>query len=183
MRWMRRLAGAAVLALVFAAAPLAAQDGQRHEGWWGSLGAGVGLNLSENSEGERLSGLTVFGRGGYALAQKWLVGADLIGWYRSKDGVDLTRGLVGGTVLFYPSVNGGFYFKGSIGGAFSRVSAGVASDGTTWGFGSALGLGYDIHLGSSIYLTVAADWLFQDVSINANSDNQLGMLTLGLTIF
>ena len=183
MRWMRRLAGAAVMALVFAAAPLAAQDGHRHEGLWGSLGAGVGLNLSENSEGERLTGLTVFGRGGYALAQKWLVGADLIGWYHSQGDVDLTRGLVGGTVLFYPSVNGGFYFKGSIGGAFSRVSAGVASDGTTWGFGSALGLGYDIRLGSSVYLTLAADWLFQDVSAQTNNDNHLAMLTLGLTFF
>ena len=80
-------------------------------------------------------------------------------------------------------MNGGYYFKGSIGGAFSRVSAGVASDGTTWGFGSALGLGYDVRLGSSVYLTLAADWLFQDVSINTQSDNQLGMLTLGLTFF
>ncbi|MEE8572383.1 MAG: hypothetical protein V3T20_03900 [Gemmatimonadota bacterium] len=183
MRWLRRFAGSAILALAFAVAPLAAQDGHQHEGMWGSLGAGVGFNLTENSEGERLTGLTVFGRGGYALAQKWLVGADLIGWHSSESDIDLTRGLVAGTVLFYPSMNGGFYFKGSIGGAFSRVSAGVASDGTTWGFGSALGLGYDVRLGSSVYLTLAADWLFQDVSINTQSDNQLGMLTLGLTFF
>lgn len=37
-------------------------------------------------------------------------------------------------------------------------------------------------VGSTI-LTLAADWLFQDVSINTQSDNQLGMLTLGLTFF
>ena len=183
MCWLKTIGASFVFTLAVVATPLAAQDGHRHEGLWGSLGAGVGFNLTENSEGERLTGLTVFGRGGYALAQKWLVGADLIGWHHSESDVDLTRGLVGGTVLFYPSMNGGFYFKGSIGGAFSRVSAGVASDGTTWGFGSTLGLGYDVRLGSSVYLTLGADWLFQDVSINTKSDNQLGMLTLGLTFF
>jgi hypothetical protein len=39
------------------------------------------------------------------------------------------------------------------------------------------------RLTGSAMLTLAADWLFQDVSINTKSDNQLGMLTLGLTFF
>lgn len=173
-----------VFFIMFWVAPLAAQDGPARDGMWGSIGGGVGFNLTENLEGERLTGFTAVARGGYGLSQRWIVGADLIGWFHSENEADLTRGFVGGTVLFYPSATSGFYFKGGLGGAFSSVSAGVASDGTTWGFGSTLGLGYDIRLGSSVFLTLGADWLFQDVSTSRSTDtNQLGMLTAALTFF
>lgn len=183
MRCLKTTGLPSIVALVFVASPLTAQDRPVRDGFWGSVGGGVGFNLTENSEGEHLAGLSAVARAGWALSPKWLVGGDVIGWFYSEDGADLTRGFVGGTVLFYPSATGGFYLKGSIGGAFSRVSAGAASDGTTWGFGSALGLGYDLRLANSLYLTLGADWLFQDVSVNTRGNNQLGMLTLGLTFF
>jgi len=135
------------------------------------------------SEGERLTGFSLFARAGWALTPRWLVAGDAIGWFYSEGDVDLRRGFLGGSVLFYPSSTGGFYFKGGIGSAFSDVSAGAAGDGATWGFGSALGLGYDIRLSESFNLTVGADWVFQDVSVYTQSNNQLGMLTLGLTFF
>jgi len=95
-----------VVAIVLAASPLSAQDGPVRDGFWGSVGGGVGFNLTENSEGERLTGFSAFARAGY-----------------------------------------------------------------------------DLRLGDSLYLTLGADWLFQDVSVNTPGDNQLGMLTLGLTFF
>ena len=183
MRCLKTTGLAFIVALVFVAPPLTAQDGPVRDGFWGSVGGGVGFNLTENSEGERLTGLSAFARAGWALTPKWLVGGDVIGWFYSEDGADLTRGFVGGTVLFYPSATGGFYLKGSIGSSFSRVSANVASDGTNWGFGWALGLGYDIRLTDGLALTLGADWLFQDSDSYTQRNNQLGMLTVGLTFF
>ena len=153
------------------------------EGLWGSVGGGVGFNLTENSEGEHLTGFSAFGRAGWALSPKFLVAADVIAWFYSESEVDLRRGFLGGSVLFYPSATGGFFFKGGIGSAFSAVSAGVASDRTSWGFGSTLGFGYDLRLGDTFNLTLGADWLFQDVNTSTRSNNQLGMLTVGLTFF
>jgi hypothetical protein len=37
--------------------------------------------------------------------------------------------------------------------------------------------------GDTFNLTLGADWLFQDVSTFTQSNNQLAMLTLGLTFF
>jgi hypothetical protein len=181
-----RVIGTAGLSLVVAfavtASPLQGQERSR-EGFWGSVGGGIGFNLTENSEGERLTGFSAFARAGLAITPRWLIAGDVIGWFHSEDEVDLREGFVGGSVLFYPSASSGFYFKGGVGGAFVDVSAGAASDGTTWGFGSALGLGYDIRLGETLNLTIGADWVFQDVSVYTQSNNQLAMLTVGLTFF
>jgi hypothetical protein len=182
MRYSRAAGLLLMIAVVLTVSPLQGQERSR-EGFWGSAGGGVGFNLTENSEGERLTGFSLFARAGWALTPRWLVAGDAIGWFYSEGDVDLRRGFLGGSVLFYPSSTGGFYFKGGIGSAFSDVSAGAAGDGTTWGFGSALGLGYDIRLSESFNLTVGADWVFQDVSVYTQSNNQLGMLTLGLTFF
>ena len=182
MRGLRTgvLCGIACLALT--ASPLDAQERSR-EGFWGAFGGGVGFNLTENSEGERLTGFSAFARAGWAITPNWLVAGDVIGWFKSDGDVDLREGFLGGSVLFYPSATGGFYLKGGIGGAFVDFSAGLPSDGTSWGFGSTLGLGYDIRLGRTLNLTLAADWLFQDVSVFASSSNQLALLTVGLTFF
>jgi len=182
MRSLKTIGVSLVAGLVLTAVPLEAQEAVR-DGFWGSVGGGVGYNLTEDSEGERLTGIAAFARAGWALAPKWLVAGHVIGWFYSEDEVDLRRGFLGGSVLFYPSATGGFHFTGGIGSAFSDVSAGAASDRTTWGFGSTLGLGYDLRLGDTFNLTLSADWLFQDVSVNTQSSNQLGMLTLGLTFF
>jgi hypothetical protein len=182
MRYFRMVGLSVAVGLVFTASPLDAQERVR-DGFWGGVGGGVGFNLTENSEGERLTGFSAFARAGWALTPSWLVAGDVIGWFYSQDEVDLRRGFLGGSVLFYPSATGGFYLKGGIGGAFADVSAGVASDGTTWGFGWTLGFGYDIRLGDTFNLTLGADWLFQDVNTFTQSNNQVAMLTLGLTLF
>jgi hypothetical protein len=171
-----------ILAIVLSVERADAQDRVR-EGFWGSIGGGAGFNLTENSEGERLSGFVAFARGGWALNQRWLVGGDAIGWFGEDQGADLRRGFLGGTLLFYPGETGGFYFKGGIGGAYATVSAGTVTDGTTWGLGTTLGFGYDIRLSDSLNLTLGADWLFQDVNVSTQSNNQLGMLTAAITFF
>lgn len=172
-----------IVAVVYAASPLLAQDDPVREGFWASIGGGIGFNLTENSEGERLTGFSAFARAGWTLSPNWLIGGDVIGSFYSDEAADLTRGFLGGTVLFYPSDTGGFYLKGGLGGAFTRISAGVPGDGTTWGFGYTLGLGYDIRLTHSLALALGADWLFQDVNTGTRSNNQVGMLTVGLTFY
>ncbi|MCK5483190.1 MAG: hypothetical protein KAJ13_05785 [Gemmatimonadetes bacterium] len=53
----------------------------------------------------------------------------------------------------------------------------------TVGLSLAAALGYDIWLTDGLALTLGANWLFQDVNVYTQSNNQLGMLTLGLTFF
>lgn len=174
------LASAAAIGLLLAPIPAAGQDGQTRQGFWGSLGAGGGWNLSQNLEGKRLSGFTAYARAGYSLSQRWLVGADLIGWGRSENDQTLTRGNLSAALLFYPSTRGGLFFKGGVGVASVEFLVDAASSRRDTGFGSTLGLGYDLRLGSRVYLTATADWLFQDVK-SLDTTNQLAMLTLGLT--
>jgi len=159
------------------------QDQGYREGLWGSFGGGVGFNLIENSEGERLTGFTALARGGWAINAHWLIGADAIGWFYSGSDATLRRGYIGAAVLWYPSDTQGFYMKGGMGGSFAYVSTGSVSDGTTWGFGSTLGFGYDFRLSDAIHLTLGADWLFQSLTIDSNKNNQVGMLTAALTIY
>jgi hypothetical protein len=109
MRYLRMVGLSIALVLVLAS-PLDAQERVR-DGFWGGVGGGVGFNLTENSEGERLTGFSAFARAGWALNQKWLVAGDAIGWFYSQDQVDLRRGFLGGSVLFYPSATGGFYSR------------------------------------------------------------------------
>ncbi len=153
------------------------------DGWWGSVNFGPGWNSSDNLEGERLTGFAGALRAGYAFSPNWLVGGEVMGWYRDYLSDELTRWNFSGTLLVYPGQTSGFFFKGGVGLAsveFIPVSTGVSQRDS--GLGWDLGLGYDFRIGQTIFLTVAADWYFQDVP-SLDTTNQLALLTLGLTWF
>ena len=173
----------AVATLLGWSSPVQAQDNPYRDGWWGSFNIGPGWNSSENLEGENLTGGAGALRGGYALTPNWLVGAEVMGWFRDYLSDNLTRWNFSGTLLVYPGKTSGFFFKGGVG--LTSVEFRPASGGGTErdsGLGWDLGLGYDFRIGRTIFLTVAADWYFQDVP-SLDTTNQLALLTLGLTWF
>lgn len=177
-----------VLALVLlgagAAAPVSAQRMPReHRGFWISFGLGGGWNLTRNvgADSSSTGGAASYLRLGGTLSQKFLLGGEVIGWGRSVDGSDLTRGNVNFTAMFYPSVQTGVYLKGGLGG--SSLARTVTEGNTTTtvheeGFGATLGIGWDIRLARNFFLTPGVDFLYQRAS---DTDNTMLLMTVGAT--
>ena len=171
-----------------AALPAAAQEGLKprntHEGFWVGFGLGGGFNLSDFARGNRFGGGGQVALGG-TLSQKLLLGGEAIGWARKVSGSTVTQSNGMAVALFYPTGTG-IFVKGGIGFAAwtqSATSGNTTVSTTAGGFGLGGGLGYDLQIGSNLYLTPAAEFLFQSVESNvfANSTASLLMFTLGLT--
>ena len=81
---MRKLIAMVAVASLFAwSSPAAAQVSPYRNGWWGSVNIGPGWNSSDNLEGDRLTGGAGVLRAGYALSPNWLVGGEVMGWFRN----------------------------------------------------------------------------------------------------
>jgi hypothetical protein len=160
------------LFLGIAAAPALAQG--RHDGFWFGFGLGGGVAHDEGG------GAGYFRLGG-TPADMLLVGAEAIAWVKSENNTTVSQGNVTGNILFYPSLNGGFFLKTGLG--FATVTA-TATSGTVTvsvsdqGFGTTFGAGYDIRLGRNLYLTPNADLLLQVIS---GSTETVFLFTVGLT--
>ncbi|UCG87033.1 MAG: outer membrane beta-barrel protein [Gemmatimonadota bacterium] len=178
----------AVLAvlLFLCAGPAQAQADQRHRGFWIGFGLGAGWN-NEGTPGGML-----YARLGGTLSQKWLLGGELAGWGRRETvstllgdtDVTTTQGNATFTTLFYPLTAGGLYVKGGVGFAWVEYSTAVQDVEVSTdrqGLGTTFGVGYDIRLGSNIYLVPGFDWLFQTFDTDEGSINSsLFLLSLGL---
>ncbi len=70
--------------------------------------------------------------------------------------------------------------RGGVGAATVEYIAANLNSGRETGFGGKLGLGFDFRLGSRLFLTAMADWLFQDAR-GLDTSNQLATLTVGIT--
>jgi len=168
-------------------APTLAQDQarSRHEGFWIGFGIGGGSAKAENDTADALGGGAVYLRLGGTLSQKWLLGGELMAWGRGEDGATTSRANVSFTALFYPSDNAGFYLKGGVGSSY--VNRTLTVIGTTasverGGGGFTLGAGFDIRLGSNLYLTPNIDWMFQSIEEREGiqTKTHVTLLTLGL---
>jgi hypothetical protein len=174
-----------IAVLLFFGTTLAkAQDSHPHQGFW--IGFGLGAGASLEGAGDAQAGGDVYLRLGGTPNPKWLIGGEVIGWGRSENDVTLGRGNTTFTVLFYPGAAGGFYAKAGVGMAYVSLSGtafGLDISATDEGFGSTLGLGYDIRLGENLFLVPAFDWLLQvyDSGATFDSTNSIFMLSLGLT--
>lgn len=163
---------------------------REHRGFWISFGPGVGVNASEELDGESLFGGALFMRLGGTPHRRFLLGGEVIGWLRDHEGSDLARGNTTFTLMFYPSDEGGFYAKAGLGIAnletettvLTPIGPGTVSD-TKTGFGSTFGAGYDIRLTRNFYLSPTVDWLFQafDETVGGTSTNHLILFTIGAT--
>lgn len=179
-----RMMGLVSITIIVAAHTAAAQDEERRRGFWIGFGLGAGWNTSEGLDNDRPIGGAAYLRLGGTVSPNVLLGGETIGWGRTEDDVTVARGNATFTAMFYPSPTGGFYLKGGIG--FSSITVAVTSGNTTVstsenGFGTTLGLGYDIPLGR-VSLTPAADFLIQafDAGPNLTSTNTMLLFTLGL---
>ena len=162
----------AALLLGTATAPALAQG--RHDGFWIGFGLGAGVS---NSEG----GGAAYLRMGGTPADMLLVGAEAIGWAKSENNTTLSQGNFTANIMFYPSLNGGFFLKTGLGFASvtaSATSGNVTITATDNGFGTTFGAGYDLRLGRNIYLTPNVDALVQVIS---GSTETVFLFTLGLT--
>jgi hypothetical protein len=183
MRFVRLVMMLSVLTVAVAHTAQGQQE-VRRRGFWIGFGLGAGWNTSEGLDADRRVGGAGYIHLGGTISPNVLLGGETIGWARTEDDVTLARGNATFTAMIYPSRTGGFYIKGGIG--FSTVSVALSQGNTTVstsesGFGSTIGLGYDIPLGR-VSLTPAADFLIQafDAGQNLASTNTMLLLTLGL---
>lgn len=176
---MRHLARIVVVMLFVLATPAvgAAQeppDAERtHRGVW--LGGGLGGGVDDDGN---WAGGGYFRIGG-TVGQQILLGGEAIGSVREEGEVTLSRANAAFVALFYPSGRGVF-LKGGVGFATfdASISEGdVRASVTDSGFGSTVGVGYDIRIGGNLYLTPNADMLIQLI----DGDSALAWLfTLGI---
>jgi outer membrane protein with beta-barrel domain len=157
--------------LVVAAAVLAAcltpslALAQRHSGAWISGGGGVGwatVHCDANCEDEDANAaLVLFIDGGIALSEKLLIGAEFNSWSKNIETGTTDRSLrlngLLATVLFYPSDTSGIFVKGGFGISYANISGTTAFVNPDLGAGTGItyGVGYDIPIGRSVYLTPA----------------------------
>ena len=133
------------------------------------LGAGTEQNriASRNpAENTFTSGVTKPSfslRLGGTLSPNFRLGAEVTGWSESFYNADLqgteTDYLVGTMLVgqFYPSRRAGFFVKGGGGLSWSGASIPGPGDANEGGFAWTAGLGYEVKLGHSLFITPTVD--------------------------
>ena len=179
-----RLLRSIVPVLLLTVFAVSTAEAQNRAGFWISGGIGGGVNTAESLDGARLGGAAGYLRLGGTVSDKLLLGVEFNGWTRSNNGIGNIRSNTTFTALLYPSPVGSFFLKGGLGISMVRVSADIGSisvSGTEAGFGSTLGLGYDIAVGS-VSLTPNMDLLFQTFGGGTSTTtNTLLLFTIGIT--
>jgi len=171
---------AAVLLLApTTAAPALAQHRHRpageHSGVW--LSGGLGGGTTSDDQG----GAAGYFRLGGTTSRNVLLGGEVIGLSYDEGDARVSFGNATFDVLYYPAPAGGFFAKGGIGFASVTVSEDVGGGTFTsddQGLGLTLGVGYDIKIGSNLYLTPNVDLLHQRFDEDRNAT--LWLFTLGI---
>lgn len=184
-RILGSMISAAALLLV-AATPAEAQRTAEHKGYWISFGFGGGSAFGDDAwDGDSKFGGAGFLRMGGSPSQQLLLGGEIIGWGTDQDGVEIGRGALMFTAMYYPSPKGGFYLK---------AGAGFSGRSTEWtfriddatatvreeegGIGLGAGLGMDIQLARNFFLTPALDFVYTGTEGDGAS---LLLFTIGAT--
>lgn len=160
--WGNRVVRQVVIVLglgVLAAAPLSAQNAPTREGFWIGFGFGYG-SLGVTDFGSREGGVSGYLKLGGTVKPNLLVGAESSGWYKSEDGVTLNTGLLAGTVTLYPAPASGFFVKGGVGLAATKLDVSGFGSGTDTGWGFIGGVGYDARVGRNMSITPVANWVY-----------------------
>ena len=131
MRTLRSL-GLAGLLLGLVASMTAAQETDKHRGFWIGVGLGGGWNLSNTINGDTRGGGALVLRMGGSPSERWLIGGEILGFGTSEGGVDFGRGNVTLTVMHYVNVPRGVFLKAGIGGAgFTTFHSSTVGNTTT----------------------------------------------------
>jgi len=168
-----------VALLCLAVGSASAQRPQAREGFWISGGLGYGsFDLGcDGCESDRESGVTALLAMGGTAGRSVLIGAELEGWRKEIDGVDLGFGHLSGVVYWYPRPSAGFFVKGGLGVARLTADAGPFGDDRETGLGLHGGVGYDVRVGRTLSLTPAAGVFWS--SLNTENAN---VLHIGLSV-
>jgi hypothetical protein len=174
----------AALILILACLALrsaAAQHPQVRQGFWISGGLGYGsLDVScDGCESERESGLTALLAMGGSTRPGLLLGAQLEGWTKEVDGVDLTFGHLSAVAYWYPRPAIGFFLKGGAGVGNLTADAGPLGDQSESGLALHAALGYDIRVGRNLSLTPAAGIFWTDLDEESANALQVGLSVTG----
>lgn len=179
----------ALLAVPFADGE--AQDDGRppveHRGFWIGGGIGGGYNLAEWADGAR-GGVGGYLRMGGTLSQHVMLGGEIIGWGRDREGSTFSESGVTGIVQFFPARTGLFLKAGAgfAGWATSTSAGSTTTTSTAGGLALTAGAGYDLRIGNSLFLTPNVDFLFHSLESDNTafadlSSGKVLMFTLGLT--
>jgi hypothetical protein len=180
-----RIAIAMLLLVGCASVPSSAQ-GTRYHGYWGSLGLGGGLRLvSQDGATQSTGGGAMLLRMGGKISDRFLVGGEVGGWGSQDEDIWVGRFNWTATGVLFPSHTLGMFVKGGVGGATVRAvnyTSGTA-DGSVnkIGFGTSVGIGYDIGFGKSASLTPGFDFMYQWVDDPDARNGALLLLTIGVT--
>lgn len=139
--------------------------GDRH-GFWINVGVGAGREsyrfADEDDYTEGLTKPTLSVRLGGTVNPNLRLGAEIIGWadtYNDDQGDRVTEYL-GGLLLigqFYPARDLGLFIKGGAGLSRSGVSVPGPFDTSEDGFAWTAGLGYEVRLSRTLFLTPTID--------------------------
>lgn len=178
-------------ALLASAPAVRAQDAERpparHEGFWVAFGLGGGSNLADWADGAR-AGVGGYVRLGGTVSERFLIGGELIGWGRDRNGATFSESGATAVAMFYPAGHGAFVKLGAgfAGWAAQATVPGGTLTQTAGGFAGTLGLGYDLRIGGNLYLTPNFDFLYHTLESDDTAFADIGsgaviLFTLGLT--
>jgi hypothetical protein len=154
-------------------------DGKRsRQGIWFNGGLGYGSFRCRGCDGRVGSSSGALALGA-SLSQKVLLGVGTNVWNMSESGGRLTAGTLGAVIRFYPSANAGFFLLGGLGvGTIYGKRAGTEGESQT-GYGTLVGLGYDILVGGNVHLTPFWNRFAGNTD---ETDFTVGQIGLGLTV-
>ena len=191
---LRSLCSSGVL-IMLAANSLAAQRPNTREGFWISLGAGLGSAGTDcqSCPTDRTEGGAAYLRMGGTLSPILQLGGESDGWfYTSGSGVgrvDESLGFASFIATVYPSRTGAFFLKVGIGGMTYRRDDGIDELTATAPSGT-LGAGYDIRLGRNFSLTPFINSLatsgvtfkLNGTTVPGGADIKINLVQLGLGV-
>lgn len=184
MRKLGMLSTLAMLAGLLALPQTALAQGQQaetnehvREGFWFNGGLGYGTLGCEDCTDREGGAVGTLSFGG-TLSQKVLLAGSTFAWTKTENDVTLTTSAVTATIRFYPSATSGFYLLGGLGVGRVDLEISGFGDAEETGGAAALGLGYDIRVGSNVSLTP----FLHGVGITfEDGDANFGQLGLSIT--
>jgi hypothetical protein len=144
----------------------------RPQGFWIAFGFGwssLGYSCDNCTGTSRTDGVAAQVRLGTALSRNFLVGADIESWNKSEGGKWAKSANWTAAAYWYPMESANLYVKGGVGlSTLNGTISGYTISGS--GLGFTAGLGYDIRLSRSFWLTPTASYFYGSVGdVNTGS--------------
>jgi len=158
MLYLRRSVATAAALLCVSASVAPAQRPQTREGFWISLGTGLGVATFGckgcSSFASELKGIgpTAHLRLGGTFSEKVLIGLEVNAWTKSASGVKSAAGVLTSVFWIYPRAPERFFFKIGLGPAAYRSDDGTDTY-TSLGYSLIGGVGWDHRIGRTVSIS------------------------------